>query len=49
MRESIEGKSFPEFVDKFMKKMYPEERDLPRWISDALASVNITIKYSAHS
>ncbi|KAL1124076.1 hypothetical protein AAG570_001846 [Ranatra chinensis] len=42
MRQSIIDGKFPEFVKNFMTTMFPE-RDIPKWITDALAAVNIKI------
>ena len=40
IRESIKQDKFPEFVDRFMKRMFPDNIH-PDWAKDALASVNI--------
>ncbi|CAH1388461.1 unnamed protein product [Nezara viridula] len=42
IRESIKEERFPEFVQLFMKKMF-EDREVPKWIKDALAAVNIKL------
>lgn len=42
IRESIKEQRFPEFVKQFMKKMF-ENREVPKWIKDALSAVNITV------
>lgn len=41
MRSSIENDKFPDFVKTYFDDLYPEK---PKWIVDALASVNIEIK-----
>ena len=43
IRESIKVDKFPEFVHKFMKRMFPDEI-FPVWAKEALASVNIFLK-----
>lgn len=40
IRESIKKDSFPEFVQGFMNKMFPD-KSYPDWAQSALASVNI--------
>lgn len=42
IRESIKENRFPEFVKSFMKKVYPDHQ-YPKWIRDALHSVNINL------
>lgn len=42
MRAAIDDDKFPEFVKKFFSDLYLEET--PKWIVDALKSVNIEIK-----
>lgn len=42
IRAAIESDAFPEFVQKFFAELYPEEA--PKWIVDALKSVNIELK-----
>lgn len=40
IRESIKQDKFPEFVQGFMKRMFPD-KNYPDWAKNALASVNI--------
>lgn len=40
IRESIKKGNFPEFVQGFMNKMFPD-KSYPDWAQNALASVNI--------
>lgn len=40
IRESIKQDKFPEFVHKFMKRLFPDEI-YPIWVREALASVSI--------
>lgn len=40
IRESIKEDKFPEFVQRFMDKMFPD-RNYPEWAQKALSSVNI--------
>lgn len=40
IRKSIKQDKFPEFVHKFMKRMFPDEI-YPVWVREALASVSI--------
>ena len=40
IRESIKEETFPNFVEDFMQKMYPEE-NYPEWVTDSLKSVGI--------
>jgi queuine tRNA-ribosyltransferase len=41
MRNAIDDDKFPEFVKLYFAKLYPDEK--PKWIVDALSSVNIEI------
>lgn len=41
MRDAIESDKFPEFVKKYMNELYSDEK--PKWIVDALKSVNIDL------
>ncbi|XP_055377842.1 queuine tRNA-ribosyltransferase catalytic subunit [Condylostylus longicornis] len=43
MREAIKQDKFPDFVKKFMY-LHFEGREIPGWIHDALAAVNIVLK-----
>ncbi|XP_037401600.1 queuine tRNA-ribosyltransferase catalytic subunit 1 isoform X2 [Pygocentrus nattereri] len=43
VRQSIIEQCFPEFVQSFMKRMFPSSEQYPSWAVDALASVNITL------
>lgn len=47
MRTAIEEDSFADFVIKFFAGLYPEEK--PKWIVEALKSVNINIEQSEQS
>ena len=42
IRESIKEDKFPQFVNDFFHKMFPE-KDYPKWAVDALQNVNIHI------
>ncbi|XP_001607235.2 queuine tRNA-ribosyltransferase catalytic subunit [Nasonia vitripennis] len=42
IRESIEEKRFPKYVQDYMLKVYPE-KNYPEWIADALRAVNIEL------
>ena len=42
IRESIKQDKFPEFVQGFMKRMFPDNI-YPDWVKNALASVNILL------
>lgn len=42
MRENIENGTFPQFVTKFVNELYPDG-NFPKWVTDALTSVGITI------
>lgn len=42
IREAIQENTFPEFVKAFMAVQYSDV-EVPTWIRDALASVNITV------
>ena len=42
IRESIKQDKFPEFVQEFMKRMFPDNI-YPDWAKNALASVNILL------
>ena len=42
IRESIKQDKFPEFVQRFMKRMFPDNI-YPDWAQKALASVNILL------
>ena len=42
IRDSILEDKFPEFIRNFMNKIFPE-KDFPKWVTDALASVNVTL------
>ena len=45
IRESIKKQQFPEFVQDFMEKAFPDQgKNYPTWIEDALKSVNIELK-----
>ncbi|GMH38116.1 hypothetical protein BSKO_06000 [Bryopsis sp. KO-2023] len=44
MRESIKEQRFPQFVRMFMKRQHPHG-DIPQWIRDAMASVDISLEY----
>jgi len=41
MRDAIEADKFPDFVKSYFDELYPEEK--PKWIVDALGSVNIEL------
>lgn len=41
IRAAIDSDTFPDFVKTYMDELYPEEK--PKWIVEALASVNIEI------
>jgi queuine tRNA-ribosyltransferase len=41
MRDAIKNDQFPEFVKSYMDELYPTEK--PKWIVDALKSVNIQV------
>lgn len=43
IRQSISDGKFPEFVDTFLSRMYPNG-DVPRWAVDALRAVDISVK-----
>ncbi|XP_027032300.1 queuine tRNA-ribosyltransferase catalytic subunit 1 isoform X1 [Tachysurus fulvidraco] len=43
VRQSIVEQRFPEFVQSFMRRMFPNDETYPSWVVDALASVNITL------
>jgi len=43
IRESIKQDKFPEFVQGFMKTMFPDDNS-PDWAVNALASVNIILE-----
>lgn len=42
IRESIKADAFPEFVKNFMFVQYGD-KEVPSWIRDALATVNISV------
>lgn len=42
IRESIKANKFPQFVKNFMRDHFSES-EIPKWIKDALKSVNIEI------
>lgn len=42
MRNAIDENTFPAFVKTFFSELYPDEK--PKWIADALSSVNIEIE-----
>ena len=42
IQESIKEDKFPEFVQDFMLKMYPDKK-YPAWAVDSLQSVNIKL------
>ena len=42
IRESIKQDKFPEFIQGFMKMMFPD-KSYPDWAVNALASVNIIL------
>ncbi|XP_031557109.1 queuine tRNA-ribosyltransferase catalytic subunit 1-like [Actinia tenebrosa] len=44
IRESIKQDKFPEFIRKFMSKMYPKS-DYPLWAIESLKSVNVELEY----
>lgn len=43
MRDSIKEDTFPEFVKEFMKEHFAESSEFPKWIVEALKSVNIEL------
>ena len=43
IRESIKEGRFPQFVQAFFKRMFPNE-DFPQWLQEALSSVNVDLK-----
>ncbi|XP_013776463.2 queuine tRNA-ribosyltransferase catalytic subunit 1-like [Limulus polyphemus] len=43
IRDSIKSDKFPVFVQEFMLKVYPK-KDYPKWVTDALAAVNINLQ-----
>lgn len=44
VRQSIVEGRFPEFIQTFMKRLFPSHDQYPSWAVDALASVNITLE-----
>lgn len=42
LRQSVEERRFPRFVQRFMDTMYPA-RDYPQWSIHALQTVNIIL------
>lgn len=44
VRQSIVEKRFPEFIQAFMKRMFPSPDQYPSWAVDALTSVNIKLE-----
>lgn len=42
IRESIEEKRFPKYVQDYMLKVYPE-KNYPVWVVDALRAVNVEL------
>lgn len=43
MREAIERDEFPAFVKTFMAEHYEKEAEVPKWIREALAAVNVDL------
>ena len=43
MREAIEKKTFKAFCVEFTKKLYSLEKDVPKWVVDAFAKVDIDV------
>ncbi|XP_014247818.1 queuine tRNA-ribosyltransferase catalytic subunit isoform X2 [Cimex lectularius] len=43
IREKLKEGKFPEFVQEFMSRMF-QDREVPKWVIDALESVNIILK-----
>ena len=43
MREAIEKKTFKAFCVEFTKKLYGLEKDVPKWVVDAFAKVDIDV------
>ena len=43
VRDSIKADKFPEFVNTFMKEHFAESEEVPKWIVEALKSVNIEL------
>lgn len=44
IRESIQQRRFPEFIQQFMKRMYGSADKYPRWAVDALSAVNVKLE-----
>ncbi|CAN9505618.1 unnamed protein product [Ophioblennius macclurei] len=44
VRQSIVEGRFPEFIQTFMKRLFPSRDQYPSWAVDALASVNVTLE-----
>lgn len=42
MRENINADTFPAFVKSYMKERFPDG-EVPQWIVDALAAVNVQV------
>lgn len=42
IRQSILAGGFPEYIQQFMLKMYPQ-KDYPNWAIDALKSVHVQL------
>lgn len=42
IRQSIIDDRFPDFIREFMKRHFPDE-NIPQWIIDALAAVNVNL------
>lgn len=42
MRENIKADTFPQFVQSYMKERFPDGQ-VPQWIVDALAAVNVQL------
>jgi len=43
IRTSIKENRFPNFIQEFLDKLYPDG-DVPSWVCDALEAVNISIE-----
>lgn len=43
MREAIERDEFPAFVRMFMAEQFPDGAEVPTWIRESLAAVNVVL------
>ena len=44
IRDSVREARFPGFVQQFMDAFYADKGEVPQWIVDALAAVDITLQ-----